>query len=99
MRSALKDTRVTANRRQTRSEANRSHKRDEAIRKHRPARSGFQMFGGAFNNLNLSFRERARGGFVDLEREWRDFLRVCLGRARNSCLSKGSAIPTDALAA
>jgi hypothetical protein len=22
-----------------------------------------------------SFRERTRGGFVDLEREWRDFLR------------------------
>jgi hypothetical protein len=33
------------------------------------------MFGETFNNLNLSFRERARGGFVDLEREWRDFLR------------------------
>jgi len=33
------------------------------------------MFGETFNDLNRSFRERTRGGLVDLEREWKDFLR------------------------
>jgi hypothetical protein len=41
----------------------------------RVAGSPFQKFGETFNKLNRSSRERTRGGFVDLEREWRDFLR------------------------
>jgi hypothetical protein len=37
------------------------------------------MFGETFNDLNRSFRERTRGGLVDLERGWRDFLRGLSG--------------------